>query len=415
MLDWVGVALVGSAEPLSRILRDQALEEGGHQQATLLGTDIKLSIRQAALVNGAAGHAIDYDDANFDAQGHVTAAVLPAVLAVAQARSLGGADVLRAFAAGYEVAGMVGTYVGREHYDRGFHGTVTVGSFGAACGASVLLGLDARTMSVALGIAGTQAAGLKAQFGTMCKPLHAGKANENGVTAALLAQHGFTGRTDLIEAPQGFAAATSPTTHVEAVLASRDGRHHLAQNLFKYHAACYGTHASIEAVRSLVQRHALRVEDIVSIELDVEAGADHMCNIARPRSGLEAKFSLCFNAALAAAGRDTASPATYDDAIPNDPALRALRDRVTVRLMPSDWPRMLAEARVTTADGRRLSARHDSGVPDADLARQGARVRAKFLSLVSPIVGDSKAEAIATAIDTLEQLEDIGSLMALLR
>lgn len=415
VLDWVGVALAGSREPLVRILKAQAREDGGHAAAALVGDGTAVSVRQAALVNGAAGHAIDYDDANVAAQGHVTAAVLPAALAVAQARGLGGDALLRAFAAGYEMTGMVGQYVGRAHYELGFHGTCTMGSFGAACAASILMDLDAPTMAVALGIAGTQAGGLKAQFGTMCKPLHAGKAAENGVSGAQLAARGFTGRADLLEAPQGFGAATSPTPDAQAAIAVPAGGSHLHHNLFKYHAACYGTHAPIEAVSRLARQHELTLADIESIELDVEPGAQRMCDIRTPRTGLEAKFSLRLNAALAIAGEDTSAPTTYSDATAQRADLAAVRDRVSVRFMPVGWPYMLAEARLRTRDGRELTTRYDSGVPDADLPRQRQKLERKFMALATPVAGAMQAQAILRAIAELERLEDIGTLMSMLQ
>lgn len=413
VLDWVGVALAGSSEPLTAILAAAALEDGSAPAVSIVGRAQRASPRLAALVNGAAGHAIDYDDANVAAQGHVTAAVLPAALAIGQLRKVGGSALLRAFAAGYEMAGMVGTFLGRSHYERGFHGTVTVGSFGAACAASVLMGLDARTTAVALGIAATQAGGLKAQFGTMCKPLHAGKASENGVFAAQLASRGFTGHPAVLEAPQGFAEATSLDPDRLAPLEPADGSH-LQANLFKYHAACYGTHATIEAVARLRSEHGLAAADIDRIEIDVEPGAERMCNIEAPRTGLEAKFSLRLNAALAVAGENTAAPATYNDLTVVRPDLQALRDRVSVRFMPPGWSRMLAEVRILTRDGRRLSARHDSGLPDPDVLRQGERLRRKFMALASPVVGEANAITIARVIEDLDQLEDVGSLMSML-
>lgn len=414
VLDWAGVALAGANEPLSRILLAQASEDGGAPIASLVGTPLRLSVRQAALLNGAAGHAIDYDDANVAAQGHVTVAVLPAALAVAESRAASGDMLLRAFAAGYEMTGMVGRYLGRAHYERGFHGTATVGSFGAACAASVLMALDRESTAVALGIAGTQAGGMKAQFGTMCKPLHAGKANENGVTGAQLAARGFTGRTDLLEAAQGFALATSPAPDALAALAVPPGGTHLHENLFKYHAACYGTHASIEAVRALCEKHRLTAADIERIDLDVEPGAQRMCDIVQPATGLQAKFSLRLNAALAVAGADTASPTTYTDATAQRPDLIALRERVAVHFMPEGWPLMQAGVRILRRDGRTLSTRHDSGVPERDLARQRERLARKFMALAEPVVGQDRAAEIERAIGALEHIEDIGTLMSML-
>jgi 2-methylcitrate dehydratase PrpD len=414
VLDWAGVALAGSREPLMQMLVEQAREDGGAPVASLIASPLRVSTRQAALLNGAAGHAIDYDDANVCAQGHVTAAVLPAALAVAESRGLGGDALLRAFVAGYEMAGMVGQYLGPAHYARGFHATSTVGSFGAAFAAAVLMDLDSNTAAVALGIAGTQAGGMKAQFGTMCKPLHVGKANENGVTGAQLAARGFTSRTDFLEASQGFGEATSQVSDPAAALMPPAGGSHLLNNLFKYHAACYGTHSTIEAVRAICDAHELTTADIEHIALEVEPRAQHMCDIRRPGTGLEAKFSLRMNAALAAARLDTASPETYVDAIVQRSDLSALRDRVSVRFMPEDWPQMATEVRITTRDGRHLSAHHDSAKPGIDLTRQGERLMRKFLALATPVVGAQQAEAIAQVIGTLETLGDIGVLMSML-
>ena len=414
VLDWAGVALAGSREPLSHILLAQAVEDGGAPIASFIGAGRSGSVRQAALLNGAVGHALDYDDANVAAHGHVTAAVLPAALALAQARGASGADLLRAFVAGYEMVGMVGQYVGRAHYERGFHATGTLGGFGAACAAAQLLNLDPDTTAMALGIAATRAGGQKAQFGTMCKPLHAGNAAENGVVGAQLAARGFTAHRELLEAPQGFAAATSPDADARAALAEPPGGSHLHSNLFKYHAACYGTHASIEAVRALCSAQHLSADAIECIELDVEPAARAMCNIERPQTGLQAKFSLRLNAALAVLGEDTSAPATYCDVIAVRPDVVALGERVRVRFMQPDWPPMTAVARIRTRDGRVLQARHDSSRPATDLPLQRERLVRKFMALAVPVVGTACAQEIERTIGALDQLQDVGPLMLLL-
>jgi 2-methylcitrate dehydratase PrpD len=170
ILDYYGVALAGAADPLARILLDEALDAGGAPQASVIADAARLPILAAALVNGAAGHALDYDDVNLAMPGHTTVAILPALLALAEHRKSSGREVIAAFVAGYETACRIGSALRPGHYERGFHATGTVGAFGAAAACARLLGLDAETTARALGIAGTQAAGLKSQFGTMCKP-----------------------------------------------------------------------------------------------------------------------------------------------------------------------------------------------------------------------------------------------------
>ena len=160
------------------------------------------SVVQAALVNGATGHALDYDDVNMTMVGHPTAAVAPAILALAEKNNLGGKAFLTALIA---TECRIGVLMNESHYNAGWHATGTVGSFGAAAGAASMLGLQVEACARALGIAGTQAAGLKSMFGTMCKPFHAGKAASNGLYAAMLSSRGFESRIDVLECDQGFA------------------------------------------------------------------------------------------------------------------------------------------------------------------------------------------------------------------
>jgi len=401
VLDWLAVTLAGSREDLSRILVDEALEQGGRPAASLIGFDIRVPAQQAALVNGSISHALDYDDVNLTMSGHPSAAIVASLLALAEGRGASGRDFIAAFVAGYEAICRIGALVAPGHYARGFHATATVGSFGAAAACARLLGLDADRTAIALGIAGTQAAGLKSMFGTMCKPLHAGKAAQNGLIAATLAARGFTSRSDVLECAQGFAATQSPDFHPDRALAEPPRGYHLRDNLFKYHAACYLTHAPIECGRKIRAEHRVEPAAIRDVVLRVDAGASKVCHILAPRTGLEAKFSLRLTSALALSGVDTASLETYREAVANDPAITALRDRVSVDFQPG-WPHAAAEMRVTTGDGRVLEARHDAGAPEADVAAQGKRIAAKFHSLAAPVVGPRGAEDLARAVAGLD-------------
>src|SRR5205814_4107167 len=172
---------------------------------------------------------------------HPAVAVLPGLIALAGQRNSTGREAVAAFVAGYETVCRIGMALRPGHYDRGFHATGTVGAFGAAAACAHLLGLDAEATARALGIAGTQAAGLKSQFGTMCKPFHAGKASQSGLLAARLAARGFSSRPDLVECEQGFALTHGPDFNAEAALAAPASGFHIFANLFKYHAACYLT------------------------------------------------------------------------------------------------------------------------------------------------------------------------------
>src|SRR5882757_207620 len=262
VLDYFGVALAGAGDELVLMLLDEMAAAGGAPQASLIGHETRLPALAAALVNGAAAHALDYDDVNMAMPGHPSVAILPGLLALAELRRSSGPEVITAFVAGYETACRIGAALQPGHYNLGFHSTGTIGAFGAAAACARLLGLDAEATAMALGIAGTQAAGLKSQFGTMCKPFHAGKAAQNGLLAARLAARGFSSRPDIIECVQGFASTHGPDFSPEAALATPEAGLHIFANLFKYHAACYLTHAPIECARRLCDQHRLTPEAV---------------------------------------------------------------------------------------------------------------------------------------------------------
>ncbi len=306
VLDYLGVGLAGADDDLVRILLEEASEAGGTAQAGVIGHGTRLPVLSAALVNGAIAHALDYDDVNLAMPGHPSVAVLPALLALAEEKKASGKAVIAAFVAGYETCCRIGMTLRPGHYNRGFHATGTVGAFGAAAACAHLLGLDAEATARALGIAGTQSAGLKSQFGTMCKPFHAGKAAQNGLLAARLAARGFSSRPDIVECAQGFAATHSPDFVPEKALAEPKRGYHIFNNLFKYHAACYMTHAPIECGRQLRQQ-GVAPADIAAIDLKLHHATDKVCNIPAPADGLEAKFSLRQTVAMALSGVDTAS------------------------------------------------------------------------------------------------------------
>jgi 2-methylcitrate dehydratase PrpD len=236
LLDWFAVTIAGAKEPLAAILADE-FRSSTTGPCTIIASDSKASLHDAALVNGAVSHALDYDDVNRLMHGHPTVPVAASVLALGEMMGKSGRDVLTAFIAGYEVECRLGDMCGDGHYEQGFHATGTMGTFGAAAGAANLLGLDADRTAMALGIAASEASGLKINFGTMTKPLHAGKAAQNGLIAARIAARGFTARADAIEAPQGFLQTQAPGFKPEAMRPDPKAPLAVEENLFKYHAA----------------------------------------------------------------------------------------------------------------------------------------------------------------------------------
>jgi 2-methylcitrate dehydratase PrpD len=412
VLDYLGVALAGAGEPLARLLLAELTEAGGAEQAVVIGHQVRLPILAAALANGAAAHALDYDDVNVAMPGHPSVTILPGLLALAELNKASGRELITAFVAGYETACRIGAALQPGHYDLGFHATGTVGSFGAAAACARLLRLQITGTRVALGIAGTQAAGLKSQFGTMCKPFHAGKAAQNGLLAARLAARGFTGRCDFLECEQGFAATHGPDFSPRAALAAPANGFHILANLFKYHAACYFTHAPIECARMLRRAHRFDPEAIHGATLRIDRSTDRVCNIRDPKDGLGSKFSLRQTVAMALAGIDTASLAAFGAETANDRALIGLRERLEIDFR-SGWPQTQAELEIELADGRRVVARHDAGIPAADLDEQGRRLAAKFEALAEPLLGASRSRELRQMVDALDSVGDLGQLARL--
>ncbi len=400
VLDWLAVAIAGSRSHLADLLVAQARAEGGHPIATLVGRQPRAAPLQVALVNGAASHVLDYDDVNTVMHGHPSAPILPALLALGQQRRSSGRELITSFVAGYEFACRVGQALSAGHYDRGFHATGTVGALGAAAACAHLLGLNLERTAHAIGAAATQAAGLRAMFGTECKPLHAGLAAQNGLRAAQLAAAGILARVDALECRVGFGAAMAPAFNADAGLVEPE-RFHLRDNLFKYHASCYATHPPIECVRRLREEHSLRHEDVERVIVRGERAQDTVCNIAEPRTALEMKFSLRFMTAAALTGADTAALEFFTDERAADPLLCSLRDKVCVELT-DDWPMVKSEVVIETRDGRVLSAVHDSALPDRDIDRQGTRLAAKFERLVVPVLGVRRCGSMLERLRGLE-------------
>ncbi len=274
------------------------------------------------------------------------------------------------------------------------------------------MGLSGQKMATALGIAATQAAGLKSQFGTMCKPFHAGKAALNGLLAANLAKKNFTSRTDMIECEQGFAETQTDSFNPEKGKGGSDD-YRIRENLFKYHAACYLTHSVIEAAAHIHREHHLSPEAITRIQVTVDPNSLRVCNILSPETGLETKFSLRHTAAFALAGIDTAAMNSYSDEHAKDSHLVALRNKVSVETSTAR-PQTAALVSVETQSGKTYESEADVGIPRTDLQAQWNQLEAKFHSLVDPICGKSHAANIVACIATLEKLTNTADLTTML-
>ncbi|MES2187072.1 MAG: MmgE/PrpD family protein [Pseudomonadota bacterium] len=409
LLDWYAVAHAGWREPPVAMLCDEVQAEGGHPRATLLdGT--RVSAVQAALVNGTASHVLDFDDAHLESRVHPSVPLWPAILAQAEERGLSGGAALAAFVAGVEMQSNVASLMGEGHYARGWHNTATLGTLGAAAAVALLDGLDTPRTCHALSIAATRAGGMRALFGTMCKPLHAGQAAAMGLQSARLAGRGFTGVEDIVERQEGFAELYGDTARFGAALDAARGLR-LGGIVFKYHASCYGTQAPIDAALLLREQAPVRPRDITRIEVTVEQQYTGVCCIAEPRSVSEARFSIAHMVALVLAGRSTVDAASFAPAMRDDPEVAALRARVVTRGSDA-MPRAHAEVRLVRADGSSLARQVDASRPERDLDRQEARLRDKAMVLLAPRVGTARAQAVVERILGFQDEASVAVFMA---
>ena len=407
VLDWLGCAIAGSREPLTEVLLTEA---ANHGKASLVGRDQTTSTHWAALVNGAAGHALDFDDTHLVMSGHPTVPVLPAVLALAEAEHASGPELLRAFVAGVETECRLGALLGIGHYAAGFHSTATLGTFGAAAACASLLDLSEEQWLHAFGIAGVEAAGLKSVFGTMSKPFQAGKAAANGLLAAILASRGFTSATDILEVAQGFAVTHAGNIDSDA-LHRYEGRFLVRDTVFKYHASCYLTHSAMEAALTLRDRAKFRADNAKEIRVVVPPASLAVCNIQEPTTGLEGKFSLRATVAMALCGDDTADPEAFTDERMRAPDLVAVRDRVEI--VPSDDV-VGTQARVEIDLGGSMPFVEtvDVGRPAEDVGKQWSRITEKFVRLASPVLTEDGAWRLHESVDALADVAEILKLAA---
>ena len=413
--DTIGVALAGAGEPAARIVRRVVESEGGAGPCTVLGGGTA-GPAAAALANGTAAHALDFDDMCWVTLAHPSTPLVAAALAAGEAADAPGRVLLEAYVVGFEVEAALGAVMNPTHYEQGWHGTATIGTIGAAAAAARVLGLDAEAAARALAIAASEASGLKENFGTMVKPLQGGLAGRNGVLAALLAREGFTASPRAIDGPQGFLVAMQSAGRDLAGAIDRLGRRWEIIDggiTVKLYPSCAATHPTIDTLLDLRREAGIEAAGVEAVEIDVDPVVPTVLIYDRPATGLEGKFSLHYCAAAALAfgrvGIDTFEPEAM-----SAPAVRRLVPRVAMRAddrLGRGAP-PLTEARVTLRlrDGRTLerAVRGARGYPERPASP--AELDDKFLACARRIVA---AEAAAAALDFLRTLEAAPSVRGL--
>jgi 2-methylcitrate dehydratase PrpD len=416
--DTIGCTLAGAAAHAVAPVLGVVLDEGAKPQASLFGRPERVPASAAALVNGVAAHSLDFDDISNEMYGHPSVALVPALFATAERIGAPGRDVVAAYAAGYEVAAVFGRRVNPAHYDRGWHATATLGALAAAGAVANLLQLSAQQTRHALGIAASQAAGMRRQFGTDAKPLHAGLAARAGVLSASLAARGMTADAAILDGDDGFAAlygdpstaaaSTTPAPQARALAIVTRGLQ------VKRHACCAATHTSIDAVLQLFAAHDLRADAVEAIECRINRIAVDILKYHQPRTTAEAKFSLEFCVATAALAGDCGI-SQFTQARVDDGAVRAFASRVRSSVDPAMPPLGTTPSRTTlrTVDGRTLHAdvAVPKGSPDAPITRD--ELRRKFLSCAGVRLTDANAAKLFECLLELPAASDLSEVAAL--
>lgn len=302
ILDGFGVALAGSREPVGTIITEYVHTMGGKPISGVIGGGFKTNLHFAALANGTMAHALDYDDHAVTWMGHPTVVLLPPVFALAEKQNLSGKHVLQAYNVGWEVGSKICSAIAIRLFEQGWHPTATVGTLAATAACANLLGLNSKQVGTALGVAASEAAGLRLNFGTDTKPYHAGRAASNAISAAVLASMGFTAKETGLEGPLGFCSVYAKGECDVDALAAKLGSPFdiMTSYSIKPYPSCGLTHRCIDAMLSLVKEYQLTPDQIDEIECHTPALAREILLHAQPTTGLQGKFSLeyCMAAAL---------------------------------------------------------------------------------------------------------------------
>jgi 2-methylcitrate dehydratase PrpD len=427
ILDGLGVALAGSTDECSRIVQAHIRQMGARAECAVLGTRLRAPAAKAALANGVAAHAMDYDDTQLSTSKeavyglltHPTTPVLAAALALAETEKISGEELLLVYVLGVEVECRIADAINPRHYQSGFHSTATMGGLGAAMAVGKILSLKEEALARVLGIAASMASGLRENFGTMTKPLHAGRAAENGVTAALLAQVGFTAATNILEARRGFYNAMAGG-YDESKIAGRLGRPYFMQTpgiSIKPYPSGSLSHPAQDLILDLVKQHDLRAENIEAIDVGTNSNVPNALIYPMPKTALEGKFSIPFCMAIAVLERK-AGIAQFTDKKVRDRKVIDLMKRVTLNvddeLEALGYDQVRSRIRVKLRDGKIIEGRYDVARGHPEKPMNWAELEEKFHDCAALVLSRKYAEETIQLVGRLEQLRSLSPLLRML-
>ncbi len=408
LLDFLGVAVGAAHEAAPSIVSRQLQLLGGDPQVTVYGTSTRLRATDAALVNGISAHVFDFDDTHIPTILHPTTPLYAAGLALAEWRGLSGADLLASHALGYELGARASVALYPEHYDVGWHMTGTTGTLAAAGASGRLLGLRPAVFAHAVGIAATQAAGHREQFGAMTKSFHAGHAATSGLMAALLADGGYVAAPDSLQGRRGMFSVMSTQSTPNDLVDGLGDRWEIFRNGIKPYACGVVTHPPIDTVRILAAEHGVAAADVESITLSVHPLVAELTGKQDPRTELEAKFSVIFTCAVALL-EGHARQRQFTDENVHRPDVRALMARISV-LPSEDVPHEACVMKAVLRDGREIDVRVDDATGTPGNRISDDELLAKFHDLVDDVLGAAQADRLADlvwAVDTAASVEEL--------
>lgn len=413
--DCLGVALASCEKEASDIVTKYIAEKRGKPEAGVIAGGFKTSAPEAAWANGTKAHILDFDD--YFLPFHPTAAILPAVLAIAEKHHLNGKDVLLGYVTGFEVEANIASILGEQHHDIGWHSTSVLGSLGAAAAIAKMLKLDEGKISMALGIAGSLSAGLIKNFGTMTKPLHAGNANGNGIMAALLSHKGFTADRNILEGPLGLIEILG--SQEDSGIKETDKE--LGRDFYiispginiKPYPSCAGSHWAIDTVLDLKREHSIAVGDITDIECRAEPELRRVLIHSQPKTGLEGKFSLEFCLSVALIDGEVSLRHFTDEEV-NNSAVQEFMKKVKYANpgeSATDFHDANREIVIKLSNGKSYSGKvgRARGTPKKKLGSE--EVNRKYRDCVHPYMSSEDIETSLDMISNLESVQDLSKLM----
>ena len=424
-LDFAGVTLNGSTTDSAKAVVRALDDVGRSGPSTIVGTNKRALQEYAAMANGTAFHSIEMDDVNNEASLHPGVVAFPTALAMADIAPVSGKDFISAVVAGYDVIIRLGRALKpKEHYGRGFHPTGTCGAFGGAAVAARLLGLQGDDYTHALGIAGSQAAGSMEYLaqGAWTKRLHPGWSAHSGIWAALLARAGYSGPTTILEGRDGFLNAYSGDPDPSLVLKDLGEEYQVTRTGVKPHACCRYNQGPIDCLLEIGKSNDFQAMDIEEVKIGVLSQgmrlvAEPVEAKRNPKSVVDMQFSMPFAAAVALS-YGSASLNEYAIGIPDRPEVRHIMDRVqcvTDPKLDAQTPKLFpAWAEVRTSNGRTMRSELTYPKGDPENPVTWDEMRTKFNLLSAPVISSQRQKEIISAIDSLEQMDDVRQLASLL-